>query len=372
MAFRRRSPGTARRRIPGRVSLLVAVGAATLSVGLSIGVAIAPASTPADIARATGTGTVPVSSQQFPDGRQLSLAVAPGAQRTLAFPREGRVTAMTCVAGGELASGSSAVSVNDEALILLATGQPLWRDLSVGDKGPDVSALQAELARLGHDIVVDGTLGRGSLSAVRVLAKGLGHQSAEWQTVPADLFVWLPAPAVTAVSCDAQVGDQVTVGDPLATLTRAVASASVQGIPAEAVPGERVIAVDDATIPVDANGAVVAEESLRILADTPSYRSALGGGQGQAHGQGQQDAGGQDGAVTVSVEFRLAEPVATLVVPPAALYAIERDDACILSGGTPHAVRLIGSQLGKTFVQLAAPATVTRVDLGVRGAPACR
>lgn len=368
MAFRRRTPGAARRRIPGRVSLLVAVGAATLSVGLSIGVAIAPASTPADIARSTGTGTVPVSSQQFADGRQLSLAVAPGAQRTLAFPREGRVTAMSCVAGGELASGSSAVSVNDEALILLATGQPLWRGLSVGDKGPDVSALQAELARLGHDVVADGTLGRGSLSAVRALAKGLGHPSADWQTVPADLFVWLPAPVVTAVSCDAQVGDQVAVGDPLATLTRAVASASVQGIPPEAVPGERVIAVDDATIPVDANGAVVAEESLRILADTPSYRSALGGGQGQ----GQQDAGGQDGAVTVSVDFRLAEPVPTLVVPPAALYAIEREDACILSSGKPHAVRMIGSQLGKTFVQLAAPATITRVDLGVRGAPACR
>jgi hypothetical protein len=356
------------RRLPGRVSLLVAVGVATLSVGVSIGVAIAPASTPADIARSTGAGSVPVAAQKFADGRQVSLAVVPGAQRTLALPRDGRVTALACTGGGELVSGTSAVSVNDEPLVLLATGQPLWRDLVVGDTGPDVSALQAELARLGHDVVADGRFGRGTLDAVRALAKGLGHASAAWQAAPADLFVWLPAPVVTAVSCEAQVGDQMVAGDPLATLTRAVASASVPGVPTDLVPGVRELAVDDARIPVDERGVVADSESLGLLADTASYRSALGIGPAN----GQQDAGNADNTVTVSVEFRLAEPVATLVVPPAALYAITGDEACILSGERPHAVRMVGSQLGKTFVQLAEKATLARVDLGVRGAPSCR
>ena len=364
------------RRLPGRASLLVAVCVATLSVGVSIGVAIAPASTPADIARSESTGSVPVSSQQFADSRQLGLAVVPGAQRSLAMPREGRVTALSCVPGGELTSGESAVSVNDDPLVFLATGRPLWRDIAAGDTGPDVSALQAELARLGYDTVVDGKFGRGTLAAVRALAQSNGHASADWQAAPADLFVWLPAPVVTAVSCDAQMGDQVAAGDSLATLTRAVASAAVQGIPGDVVAGTREVAVDSAVIPVDANGIVADEASLRTLADTASYRSALG----SASGPGQQDAGNGDGAVTVSVDFRLAEPVATLVVPPAALYAIEGAEACVLSGEKPHAVRMVGSQLGKTFVQLAekptekppAGPTVTRVELGVRGAPSCR
>jgi peptidoglycan hydrolase-like protein with peptidoglycan-binding domain len=353
------------------VLVLVAAGS-----GVAAGAVLVPAAPPAAISPSTGPLEVPVRTVDFDGASPASLNVTPGEAAMLSAQTAGRVTSTRCTVGAELASGTSVVSVNDRPLLLLATARPLWRDLGSGDSGDDVRALQEELRRLGASVTVDGRFGPTTLRAVRAVAEAAGAAAAEWSTLPADQVVWLPAPIVHAASCPAKLGDTIAVGAAIAVLPSRIASARLAAPPADAAEHPRVIRIDDAAIPLEADGRVGSAEGLDALAATPSFQAALqassGGGDRLAAATDGTPRGSSGADLTVDGELTLAKPFEALVVPPGALYRLSGDRGCVVAAGTARDVRILGSQLGKTFIEKPRGTTIRQVTLRPVGAPPCR
>lgn len=82
--------------------------------------------------------------------------------------------------GTAVAEGDVLVEVHGRPLIMLAGVFPLTRSIEAGDKGADVSQLQAALSRLGLDPgAVDGVYGSQTLAAVERLYAAVGYDPPE-------------------------------------------------------------------------------------------------------------------------------------------------------------------------------------------------
>src|SRR5690606_19130165 len=118
-------------------------------------------------------------------------------------------------------------TVDGVPLVGLATSVPLWRDLSLGDEGEDVTALHTELARLGYEVDTEGPLRRAALRALRDLYEQAGEKPGALDRVTIDRIVWLPAPSTSVNECLATVGSTVAAGDPVASVPGALESVTV-------------------------------------------------------------------------------------------------------------------------------------------------
>lgn len=339
----------------------VAIGLAALSgvmvaaLGVGAGVAFSASGTPASLAGAAVVESVPITERELTDRRTVDVALTVGGDTSVAAPTAGLVTSWSCVPGADLTSGESSLSVDGLRLLNLSTAVPLWRDLEPGSAGEDVAALQAELARLGHPVPVDGTVGSSTLDATADLFAAVGDPSVDRGTIHATRVLWLPAETVTVSTCDTSTGGVVSAGEPVATLTGTLTGARVARLPEGAVPGERTLEIDDVGVPVDDEGRVTAPEALATIAGTASFQQAVLAEESSVQGR-----------------LVLAAPITVSSVPPGALYDLDGQAACLLADGTPVAVQVVGSELGQAFVTLEAPSTPTLVALSPTDAPACR
>jgi peptidoglycan hydrolase-like protein with peptidoglycan-binding domain len=357
-----------RRGSAPRLAVIAVVLTAAFAAGLSAAALWAAPSDPASLATPSAAAEVPVIVREFRDTRSVSLRITTAADVTLEAGSPGRVTASSCIPGGSLASGDSLVSLDDRPIVALATSTPLWRDLRAGDEGPDVEALQTELARLGASVAVDGRAGRVTMRAVARLFALAGDDSLDGTTMPVGRIIWLPAVTVAPASCAAAVGSTVAAGTALATIAGGIASASVVSMPSDLAVGERSVTVDEAVLPVEADGAIRAPEALAALAATPSYeRSAQVVAAGAADATGDSDGG----RPPLAGELSLREPVEVGVVPPTSVYSLVGATACVASGGRAFAVTVVGSQLGRTFVRFDEGSTPTSVDIRTGKRPSC-
>src|SRR5689334_21085386 len=110
---------------------------------------------------------------------------------TMVSPAEGRVTATACEPNVPVLSGASTVTVDGSVILNLATSTPLWRDLSLGDRGVDVDALNAELNRLGYDLSRSRSVTRATRRALSDLFDRAGD-SKEVTTVLQSRILWIP------------------------------------------------------------------------------------------------------------------------------------------------------------------------------------
>jgi hypothetical protein len=280
---------------------------------------------------------VTVVEQVYDDARTVTLALTAGPEEHFQAPRPGRLTSSACAVGAEFVSGGSAVGIDGVPLLNLATAVPLWRDLALGDVGPDVAALGAELVRLGRlaepvPEQVDAAL----LAAFAAAATdvGIGAGALTRGAVSVGLVGWLPAPTAVAAECLTAVGDQVVAGGALASFVRTVLAARIAAPPADLVPGDRLLAVDSASLPVGGDGRLTDPETLASLLVLPSIEAALQPG----------------GSGAVPAKLALAEPVSTGVVPAAAIVVQGDGGACLLAADGPVAATVVGSQLGQVFV----------------------
>jgi peptidoglycan hydrolase-like protein with peptidoglycan-binding domain len=230
-------------------------------------------------------------------------------------------------------AGTAPVSINGLPVVALSTSVPLWRDINVGDSGADVLSLQNELLRLGISVVADGYFGWTDAQAVDLLFQGLGDAEADFDGMPLGRSMWLPSALVTPSSCDVAVGAQVGPGDTLATLPGTPTRAVVVNYPKDLLAGDRVLNVDGNVIPVNADGTITDSPSLVVLA-TLSAASATS----------------DDAAAPVPGTLLLSSPVAVAVVPPTSVYKVEDAEGCVVADGRVMPVRVVGSQLGQTFV----------------------
>ncbi len=99
--------------------------------------------------------TVPVTRQLLVDSSVISGEVA-WANTSQPIALDGIVTQMPVADGGELAPGDVLIAVDDRPVAALEMAFGLWRPLAPGDKGADVRAIHAALAKLG---TFDGPVG---------------------------------------------------------------------------------------------------------------------------------------------------------------------------------------------------------------------
>jgi biotin carboxyl carrier protein len=359
-----RATGTVTNRATGTVIGITAVIAASAAV--VVVAVIAPAPVPATLAAPKQATTVATTERTFDDARQAQLRLVEGSPRAVTAPRSGTLTSSDCASGRTVSSGSVVATIDGIPVVALATRLPLWRDLLDGDRGEDVTALQAELTRLGHPTVADGVVGTSTLRAAADLLAAAGTDASARRSaadgpalIAAAAFAWLPAPAVTTRRCTAVVGTPVTAGDELLTLPPEVVAARVTSIPADASPGPRVVRLGETDLSVDDDGAVTGAEDLQRLARAPEAAAALA------------DDGGSG---SVAVQWLLARPIDVLVVPPSALWGIRDRHGCLLAQGDarPILVEVAGSDLGQSFVVAPAGAVIRAVVARPSTATSCR
>lgn len=92
------------------------------------------------------------------------------------------VTALPVPAGTQVRGGQVVMEVAGRPLFVLSGAIPMYRDLRLGDSGPDVRELQRALRSLGYELQATGTVDQATVSAAAQLYKHHGYQIPEIPT----------------------------------------------------------------------------------------------------------------------------------------------------------------------------------------------
>ncbi len=307
-------------------------GAALVAVGVVAALVLSPAPVAGSATEgSTGRGSVLVTVEPYDGAREVSVRTTVTPEESLTVAATGRVTASACAPGAVITSGEVALVLDDQPIVALATEVPLWRDLRTGTRGDDVRSLQAELARLGHDLVPDGHFGTATREAVRAIQRDAGVERADG-ALAAGSVVWLPRPDVSISDCLVHVGDTVSPGE-IATVAGGLTVLAVVDAPADE---GWVVRLDGVTGPVGVDGVVTDPALLAVVEQSEAYRQA-------------QDAGEE----RLTMEIALAEQIDVAVVPPSAVLAAGNGQGCVQPvDGAARRVEIVASSLGQTMVRV--------------------
>jgi peptidoglycan hydrolase-like protein with peptidoglycan-binding domain len=332
----------------GTAGLVILTAALAAAAGVLAAVGLRATSPPDDLAAAAEVTSAPVTGQDFVDERTLAVRLAVGADRQLSAHRDGTVTQTACSPGVPIASGTVPLQVDAVPVIALHTAVPPYRDLRLGDRGADVTALQQELTRLGHAITVDGRYGAATRKAFRALEQGAGQPAPDGLAALADL-AWLPAPTFTPDACPLSLGDPLGSGAAFATAAGMLTAVAVPDLPAHLVAGERTLELFGTTTALPAEGAPVTDAAfLDEVAASDEYAAWLASADQQPP----------------HARIALVHPIRAFTVPPAAIFALEGSSGCVQVGATPRAVTIVGSGLGASLVVFDTGSAPDLVNLG--------
>lgn len=87
------------------------------------------------------------------------------------------VTANPLQSGEEVRAGAVVLEINGEPVFALPGTFPLYRDIVLGDTGPDIRQLQLGLQQAGMGVAADGVLGPGTRSAIEQLYRAAGYRA---------------------------------------------------------------------------------------------------------------------------------------------------------------------------------------------------
>lgn len=330
--------------LPVRSIGLIALGAALcVSLGATLGAyAVAPP-VPDSLAGPTEVVSAMASSRSFDDERTVRVTVKLRESEPVVTPTVGRVTALSLAPNTTLNSGTAVMDIDGIPVVGLHTSTPLFRDVADDVSGEDIEALQSELQRLGYAVDVTGNSNwQTRHAAADLLGIDDGHGGVP-AVIPFTHFLWIPARSVTVNEVKVRLGDTLSEGATLMTLTGGAHAGSVT-IPEGAMPGPRVLVFQDQTYPVGENGAIEDQKLLTELVSSPMFMSGNGEG------------GENKSEVSASLAWRLATPLEVQIVPAAALFGVAGDQGCVAgTDGKTHKVSIVASELGQTFVRAEAP-----------------
>ena len=166
--------------------------------GVSAGILIASPPTPASLSSPSVPSTVPVTTREFTDTRSLTLTIPPASPHELTSPIAGRITALQAAPETPVTSGSLPCEIDGLPLLALALSTPLYQDVVDGATGPDIAALNAELARLGYAAPADSQRVTAATRAALASAMGVNDGAGGVPSrIEASHVLWIPAPTVT-------------------------------------------------------------------------------------------------------------------------------------------------------------------------------
>lgn len=336
--------------VNGATLMLCAVA---LVVGSTTAVLLTRDAMPGSLAATSPPTTLALVGEKMRDTRSVELEIEQGGAVELRSPATGTLSQLSCAPGQLVKSGASTMAIDGVARANLHTTVPLWRDLAFGDEGPDVVALQEELARLGYEPSDTGRFDWATWTAFDTLIESIGSNARYGHMTRASL-VWLPRRELVAASCPVALGHQVTEAYPLLTSAPPVLAARVSSYPLDLIPGPRVVRIGDTAVRVDDSGVITAPADLAALAGTQSYR---------------KHAASPDSS-PVTGELELRKPLTVYPIAPGALTTTGASAGCVTSAGKQHPVRIVGSRLGRTFVTFEG-APPERIDASPKDGSTC-
>ena len=314
--------------------------------GVSAGVLIASPPTPASLASSSAPSTVPVTTREFTDTRSLTLTIPPASPHELTSP------ALQAATGTPITSGSIPCEIDGLSLLALALSTPLYQDVVDGATGPDIAALNAELARLGYAAPADSQRVTAATRAALASAMGVNDGAGGIPTrIEASHVLWIPSPTVTPSSVPVHLGDSVDTSTVLLSLEDSRDSLRLS-IPPDAYPADHVITLGDTDYPVPADGVITDPTLTATILSSREYTDFV------------RSARSSDGPVQLPVSWKLAAPITVAVVPPSSVIG-DTTAACVFASGTPIPVSIVSSQLGRTYVLPTTP--LSAVDTAVEG-----
>ncbi|OZG68897.1 peptidoglycan-binding domain 1 protein [Bifidobacterium eulemuris] len=290
-----------------------------------------PDRAPALLDSAKEITSVPVNTQQYSGQQQVTVVPTMSASYGLIGNASGTVTANWSGAG--LNSGAAAYKVNDRVIIALNTASPLYRDLTVGDQGDDVRALNDELGRLGY-ASASGT----DLYDWRTRAGWQQLMSDSGNTSDGSLHLsdvlWIPQSSVRTESWSAGVGVVVNASDIVGEVPGGITSLTIKN--GQALDRSRVLTVFDQTTVLPAGETTVSDAAFcQQVALTEGFRTMTA----------DMLSAGFD--ATLAFE----EPVTVLRVPAGAVYGITGSTGCVVADGEETPVLIVGAELGVSLVR---------------------
>lgn len=278
--------------------------------------------------------TVAVEAGEFFDEQHVTLELISEDALELLSPREGVLTTLECPAGATWRSASIVASVNGRPLIGMFLSYPPWRDFVDGTRGQDVESLQSELIRLGYHLEADGTYGNETKLAVRSLFKDLGIDGGRSELHLTDL-VRLPDVEVPIADCSLPLGSPVTRETVLGSTPRTVSEVVLVDVPADLVPGERVLAIANREFAVSHTMTITDPDVISELTETPDFVAHV-----------------NNSDVPILGRLKLSTPMQVIRVPAGAVIGAGTTEVCVRSEGKPLPVSIVGSSLGSTLIAL--------------------
>ena len=307
---------------------------------------------PASLSSPSVPSTFPVTTREFTDTRSLTLTIPPASPHELTSPIAGRITALQAAPETPVTSGSLPCEIDGLPLLALALSTPLYQDVVDGATGPDIAALNAELARLGYAAPADSQRVTAATRAAMASAMGVNDGAGGVPTrIEASHVLWIPSPTVTPSSVPVHLGDSVDTSTVLLSLEDSRDSLRLS-IPPDAYPANHVITLGDTDYPVPADGVITDPTLTATILSSREYTDFV------------RSTPSSDGPVQLPVSWKLAAPITVAVVPPSSVIG-DTTAACVFASGTPIPVSIVSSQLGRTYVLPTTP--LSAVDTAVEG-----
>lgn len=328
-------------KVGGSLTAVVLTAAVCLGIGASGTALFLTATPPPDLSASPSASTISVLLEQFNDARSVQVTLDQQAGLQLITSATGVLTGSSCRPGAPVTSGSVPWSANEQPIVALHTTVPLYRDLKVGDAGPDVRALQEELHRLSVGSAATGTLTLSDTAAFDKLASTAAGAALPGGTIARRNVVWIPM-AITAIAqCQAQIGSDLSAQ--LALTSPSTTAGRIVPMPTGLLPGTRTLTVDGTSITVDPSGRIADAGALATLLATPT-------------GQAATATISSPSPVPLLGTLALNTPLMTASLPASAVIQSGGATCVIAGGGSPRPVAVVSSQLGRSIVSFAGPA----------------
>jgi hypothetical protein len=342
------------------VSVVVLLALVMLAIGIAGGFLLTRSKIPQSLESSTEAKTLKVAAASFDDSRSVALTVALGESSTVTAPVSGTVTGSSISAGSTISSGQTVFDVDARPVLALHSDVPLYRTLNSGMQGPDAAGLNAALRRLGYGAPDSDWMTWDTIAAYNALAASVGARQISADSgwgIDSGWFVWLPADSATVKQSMISLGRQIAPGQDLFTTAAIPVKATLPANTGDTVAGDRTLSVGDQEFAIPAGTTELTDPTLlsAINGSVPFRLASLGGDSGGSMAAGGQSpsgssSGSSSSSLNVSYDWRLAQPLNALTVPPSAIYDATAGTGCVSVDSRPTPVRIIASQLGKTMV----------------------
>jgi peptidoglycan hydrolase-like protein with peptidoglycan-binding domain len=260
---------------PARAAGGSALGAfAVLVVPLAVGAALAVwalAASPLQSAASVQPVIAQVEMAERNGGVSTTATLLPAATVVVKSQSSGVVTASSLTVGTAVSQGQVAFEVDGLPVVAYVAASPLYRDITPGLRGRDVTTAQQLLVDLEYLEVADGVAGPSTQAAVRAFNADHGRGT-NATTLSLASLLWIPSESDAPHAVTVQVGD---VLDPQMELYSTTTGHDSVSVGTTVSDDDRTLTIGAVTVPLPAGQTAVTDVDdvralLSVLADRDS------------------------------------------------------------------------------------------------------